>query len=105
MSQLNRDRSEQLAFIQRLLEVAPSFGPQFRSHEEFHNGKVLPHVLIGDFTRWFVELFRESKESAVAGSHVRDLVQFLEAEYTAGGEQVENLIAVSFLENLGSAGS
>jgi len=53
------------------------------------NNELFPHVLLGDVTRWVVE--------HAPATHV---LVALERHLSTGDEDVGNLIAVSFLENL-----
>lgn len=54
-------------------------------------------TFLGDFTRWVVERF-ESK--GPSDELLRNIFQFVENAYVEGGEHLQELIAVSFLENL-----
>lgn len=71
---------------------------------------LVPHVLFGDLTRWVIGEYRESQGY---GPHARDArkllertLRFLEERFTdQGDDAAQDLIAVSFLENLHQAGS
>ena len=83
-------------FVSALLQVAPDFEPQNRGHVGF-NEELLPHLLMGDFTRWFIELGRRATD-------VTKLASFLDESYQTGDDDVRELLSVSFLENLYQAG-
>ena len=82
------------SFVQDLLGIAPGFRPEYEEHLA-DNDQLLPHVLLGDFTRWLRARVADG-DSATVGT----VLGFLESSYAAGDEDVQELISVSFLENL-----
>jgi len=60
------------------------------------NDEILPHVLYGDLTRFVVAAAEEGHDELV-----RRVLAFLEDELAHGDEMVQNLVAVSFVENVG----
>jgi hypothetical protein len=103
---MGESKRAQRAFIDRLLEQMPEFGVAFRDHVDYHE-TVLPHVLMGDFTRWTIEQYRRAaQQDNEARAVLLRAFGFLESEYATdrqGG--VQELISVSFLENLHQAGA
>jgi hypothetical protein len=71
-----------------LIAVAPELDAVRREHLA-DNGELLPHVLFADVTRWLVER-----------GPVPEVLAVLEQHMSAGDADVQNVIAVSFLENL-----
>ncbi len=65
-------------------------------HMAEHRGEVLPHVFMGDVTRWVVSIAADSQRH----NELRRILQLLENEFERGDEPVRELISVSFLENL-----
>src|SRR5690348_12854862 len=93
-------------FILKLLNVAPGFRSVYADHLR-ENDELLPHVLMGDFTRWYIQLFRDSQnESGLSMATRRELdgvSRFLEDEWEQGYPEVRELLVASFLENLHQA--
>lgn len=79
----------------------------YREHLADNYGEVLPHILMGDFTRWFIDQCRTAvglTETEAERARVRRVAQFLDEEYESGPHYVRELLFVSFLENLHLAG-
>ena len=100
-------RDAQVAFVQRLVSVVPEFTPIVDEHKAY-NGEVLPHVLFGDFTRWIISLYRQSKlrgsEADRSNEVLARALSFLEDQFAqAKDKATSELIAASFLENLDQA--
>jgi hypothetical protein len=92
-------------FVERLANRYPSLKPILDEHVSDNFGEVLPHVFFGDLTRLVVSEFTrvdsdELREADAVGAEVRRLLAELEDAYADGGEEIQELIAVSFLENL-----
>jgi hypothetical protein len=81
--------------IDNLLERLPEFRTEVEEHVQFNDG-LLPHVLFGDLTR-FVFRAREQGRDDV----VQRALAFLDEALRHGDEQVDNLVSVSFVENVG----
>jgi hypothetical protein len=92
-------------FVDDLVAAFPGLRPAFDEHLSDNFGEVLPHVFFGDLTRYVLARYRaarsepESQRSQAQGE-VRALLNELEDAYTSRGDEVQELIAVSFLENL-----
>jgi len=88
-------------FIRSLVEKHPSLDPLLREHlVDF--GEVLPHVFFGDLTRYVISEFCRfgDDHTATDGPQLKGLLDELERAFAAGTDEVSELIAVSFLENL-----
>lgn len=81
--------------VDRLVERVPEFGDAVEEHLR-DNESLLEHVLFGDLTR-FVLRAREDGDEAV----VRRALEFLDEALRHGDGRTENLLAVSFVENVG----
>jgi len=92
-----------VALVGALLNRFDVLRPLLEEHLEDQDGEVLPHLLMADIERW------AEVEIAKRGHEARDLVQgvldFLEEAYATQGSEVEELIAVSFLEHLPRPGA
>lgn len=95
-------RAAEVAFVGCLVCRLPNLMPLLQEHLDDYE-TLLPHVLLGDVTRWVVERARPS-----VGPEVETLLAFFETSFVEMGEHERELISVSFLENLpprGEAGS
>lgn len=84
-------------FVEALANRFPALLIILEEHLEDQYGETLPHVYLGEVTRWLVERLR------TAGASDRDLLEiltFLERAFGGSEDEVQDLIAVSFLENL-----
>jgi len=82
-------------FIKKLLTLAPKLKLPYQQHLE-DNGKLLPHVFMGDVTRFIIS----EVESGVGSQDVNNLLNYFEDALATGDKDIENLISVSFVENL-----
>jgi hypothetical protein len=87
-----------VAFTGALVYRFQELLPLLEQHLSDQDGEVLPHLLMADVERW-------STQAAVSGSSeqlrvVKRLISFLERAFSEGGDDVQELIAVSFLEHL-----
>jgi hypothetical protein len=90
-------------FIEVLVGTYPRLRPIFVEHVSDNFGEVLPHVFFGDLTRYVVSRFLDIEwgtQGQSAEVELRNLLSDLEDAYADGGEDVQELISVSFLENL-----
>jgi hypothetical protein len=96
-------------FVRSLAARFPSLAGMLADHLE-DNGEVLPHLFFGDLTRYVVSLHLAAASLGEHGApqELRDILDFLEAAYESGDEELQELISVSFLEHIprpGEAGS
>lgn len=92
-------------FIDELVTNFPGMRPVFEEHLSDNFGEVLPHLFFGDLTRYVVARFLTTQSGSgntpsEAEKEVRSLLAQLEQAYVTRGEELQELIAVSFLENL-----
>jgi hypothetical protein len=83
-------------FIEELLNVEPALREVFDQHIR-DNGEVLPHVFMGDVTRFVISAAARRNS---ADPTLPKLIHFLETRFAVAGEDIKNLISVSFVENL-----
>jgi len=95
-------RADSITFAKEIAGLSPTLTALLEDHMEDNFGEVLPHVFFGDVTRHVIGLVRAS--SPKAGLDVRrelkTIVDRMEVGYATGSAEVQELIAVSFLENL-----
>jgi hypothetical protein len=84
------------SFIKNLLNAVPELSGTLDEHLAA-NDSLLPHVFMGDVTRFYLSEVEKSVENDV----VLRLLSILEEGLNSGDEKVDELISVSFIENLG----
>lgn len=91
------------SFVPQLLIEIPEFKPIYDEHIA-DNDEVLPHVLMGTFTRFLFDSYKKSKSPDANGEACKQVVDrslnLMERAMGNGDLGVQNLISVSFLENL-----
>ena len=85
----------QRALIAVLARLSPSLGAQLEEHIVY-NGGMLPHVFLGDVTRYVAELADASPEAP----QLQAMLDLLEDRFPNGAADEQEMIAVSFIENL-----
>ena len=85
-------RDNEVALVRALVARFPSLRPLLEEHVDYYD-EILPHVFFGELTPHLVSLL------PAAGSELRDILALLEETY-ASDPQLQELISVSFLENL-----
>ena len=78
-----------------LATAIPEFRPAIGEHVEVY-GELLPHVLFGDLTRFVLAARARQDQELVQRS-----LAFLEDAMREGDQGVRDLVAVSFVENIG----
>ena len=79
-----------------LVGAVPEFNAALDEHLEDMDGELLPHLLFGDITRFVVAALEEGSVELVQRT-----LQFLEGAIRDGDQYVQELVAVSFIENIG----
>ena len=82
-------------FIDRLLIAIPEL-TELRAHHIADYDELLPHVFLGEVTRFVTDAVNGISQSEV----VIRLFALLETEWQSGNALVGELIVVSFVENL-----
>ena len=96
--------NEEAEFIRGLVREFPELQPVLDVHLSGQGGELLPHLFLADLVRWLEAQFSDSEPKAQALPLIKRLCAFMEAEFVRGDEQVRELLAVSFVENLPSTG-
>jgi hypothetical protein len=94
-----------IAFIDGLVGKYPGLKPILDEHLSDNFGEVLPHLFFGDLTRYVVSRFLDFESAAETLDTAEErelgaLLNDLEQAYSTGDEEIQELISVSFLENL-----
>jgi hypothetical protein len=89
-------------FVAEMANHFPSLGPVLTVHKEDNFRTILPHVFLGDVTRWVVGLVAVATAAEILRNRkqLTSVLSYLEDAYNAGDEELQELISVSFLENL-----
>ena len=91
------------SFVPQLLVEIPEFKPIYDEHIADYD-EILPHVLMGAFTRFLFDAYKKSKSPDANGEAYKQVVErslnLMERAMGNGDLGVQNLISVSFLENL-----
>ncbi len=94
------------AFVQALVERSPSLAPLLEEHLRDNFGELLPHIFLGDVVRWVLTLMATARAegSLTAQRELREFLCRLEDTYASGNEELQELLSMSFLENLPRSG-
>lgn len=84
-------------FIDNLLYSAPELRHLYDEHLNDYNG-LLPHVFFGDVTRFMLKLVQ--KDNIDSRQVANRILILFESAIVEQDEDVQNLILVSFLENI-----
>jgi len=87
-----------VALVGALFYRFKALRPLLQEHLEDQDGGVLPHLLMADIERWAEAEI--AKGDGDARTFVQEVLDFLEDAYATQGAEVEELIAVSFLEHI-----
>jgi hypothetical protein len=90
-----------ISFIRSMPARFPGLEPVLTEHVG-DNREILPHLFFGDVTRYALSLVRVSRPDQAPELHL--LLDFLEESFSSGDRELQELIAVSFLENLQGTG-
>lgn len=95
-------RGDQIALLGSLAWRFPKLREALNQHLADNHGEILPHPLMSEYERWAQRAILEGD------TQLSEFLRTLEDAYVTGGDEIENLIAVSFLEHLprpGEAGA
>lgn len=90
MSQMSAEE-----FVGRVRTLSPEFRFIVERHREQYAGEVLLHVLMAELRRWSVSTFYNLYDDAA----VLALLELLDHGLRFGDGQVENAVAVSFIQD------
>ena len=90
------------SFVKKLVQDNPVLEAPYQEHL-YDNGELLPHVFMGEVTRVVLRLVSPKMsldESASSRGVAEPILTYLEQGWQSGTMDVQNLISVSFVENL-----
>ncbi|PKL38575.1 MAG: hypothetical protein CVV44_11890 [Spirochaetae bacterium HGW-Spirochaetae-1] len=77
-------------FVDKFLYLKPILKEHIEDYDE-----ILPHVFLGEIAKWCVANYKNSSQE-----NVQQIFEYIEQTFKNGGEEIQELISVSFLENL-----
>ncbi|WP_443750460.1 DUF7674 family protein [Asticcacaulis solisilvae] len=92
---MSREASQGLC--KRVAQICPELSELFQEHVDYHE-EILPHVFFGDVTRFVEECVKSDKDQDHQA--LRKLVEVIEQGLSEHDPDVDNLIYVSFIENV-----
>jgi len=91
---------DQTELISRLTAGSPETRALMAEHIDTF-GEVIPHVFLGEVSRFLEELDDQTRAgNREAESLLMSVLSILETGFRDGNEDVQNMIGVSFLENV-----
>ncbi|PKQ30483.1 MAG: hypothetical protein CVT62_13555 [Actinobacteria bacterium HGW-Actinobacteria-2] len=84
--------------VRQLVETHPDIAGLLSEHLEDNEGELLPHLLLADIIRWLVS-HRTTKAQVCAS-----VLNYLDAAFAAGPDEVRGLIQVSGVEMIPDPG-
>ena len=92
--------TDDAAFVRELAAVVPPLQGLLAQHLA-ENEELLPHVFMGDVSRFVIEQYNEHLEGSPGSlAALERLFSTLERGAAEGSEDVQEMITVSFLENV-----
>jgi hypothetical protein len=76
-------------FVKGIVSTFPDLGPILNEHVADYD-EILPHVFMADVLRYVL----------ASGPHRQQIVEYLDRNFRGNGDEVENVIAVSFVESI-----
>ena len=92
-------RAYDVALLGTLCCRFPTFMPMLQEHLDDYDG-LLPHVLMGEITRWVVQRFLIDSSDPT----LRQVLDFIEKAFEGADARNRELIIASFLENMPRVG-
>ena len=83
-------------FVAGLLDAVPETKNIVKEHADDFDGDVLLHLLVADLRRFCLDAWQSNSSDALARC-----LNYLDLALRTGDDQVQNAIAVSFVEDMG----
>jgi hypothetical protein len=93
------EEKEQMEFLAEMVKQVPELKGVYKEHKSF-NGEVLSHILMAEITRFIVSQHRLITSGSQSSHTLDSCLGFLEEGMKNGTEGVQEVISLSFLENL-----
>jgi len=94
-----------IQFTRSTVQNFPGLKPLLDEHIKDNFGELLPTLFFGDLTRYIMALLERAQwGELMPRRELKDLLQYLEDSYASGDKNVQDLVALGFLENLPNPG-
>ena len=98
-----------VSFMNELAALVPEAAEVIKARRREQRGELMPYAEMEDLVRWLGSMSAQCRGSGEAAARARTVVPMflaeLENRFEVGEQDVDNLIAVGFLEGLRLAGS
>ena len=92
-----------IRFVQEMVDRFPCLKSSLNEHSQAYS-EILPHVFLGEISEIVAATIQGIRpgisDVSLSQRELRDLLDFFEATFETRGDEIKELIAVSFLENL-----
>ncbi len=82
-------------FCEAMVAQFPDLAPVLAEHREDMGGETLPHLFMGDVVRWYMKRYLTGDRQ-----RAKELADWLDAVYPTADPHIQNVVDVSFLEDL-----
>lgn len=86
-------------FIEEFVKAIPTLQILYDEHIDYYE-ELIPHVFMGDLTRYVIKLFQCMKFDDQKKNELEEILKYLELGMSRKDEDIQELISISFLENL-----
>lgn len=93
-----------LALITKIIQIDPELQSLFNTHLADNEGEFLPYVFLGELTLWLNKMYSDNEKDLKVRELVKRITGIMEEDFIHGDNSTQELIAVSFVENLPSTG-
>jgi hypothetical protein len=89
-------------FVRATAVRFPELHDLLDEHTKDNRGEILPHVFLGELTRYLLSVLSRSNTGAdlQVRRQLRQILDHLETAFASGDAELQELISTSFLENL-----
>ena len=88
----------QIDFLKKIINLSPNYQEIYDEHLKF-NKEIIPHVLMSEITQVLIESYLNNKIELVKAT-----LELIDKEFNEREDDIQNIIAVSMLENFPSSG-
>jgi len=86
-------------FVEKLLKEIPELVPTYNEYIADYD-EILPHVFLGEVTRYAINKYKRYLNHEIKLEGLIKLINFLEQAIKSNDKKTQELVSVSFLENL-----
>jgi len=97
-------QTSQIKFIDDLINIVPDLRTLLAEHRADNAGELLFHVFLGEVVSWLINIYITHENDRDVLHLIKDVIDYVEFAFVRGDDATQELIAVSFVENLPSTG-